>query len=93
MQVDHWDRDKTNNELDNLRLLDNSRQQHNIDIKSNNRSGHTGVFWDKKGNKWRAYIGHPEVKGKKIWLYRGDSYDDAVKAREDAEKKYYPDMY
>ena len=92
-QVDHKDRDKINNKLDNLRLLNHSQQQYNIDIKSNNKSGHTGVFWDKKGAKWRAYIVHPEIKGKKIWLYRGDSYDDAVNARKDAEKKYHPDMY
>ena len=92
-QVDHEDRVYTNNKLENLRLLNNRTQQHNIDIKSNNKSGRTGVFWDKKGEKWRAYIGNPAIKGKKIWLYNGKSYDEAVKAREDAEKKYYPEMY
>lgn len=93
LQVDHRDRDYTNNKLENLRLLDNKGQQHNTKTRSDNRSGVKGVFFDKKGNKWRAYIGNPEKKGSKIWLYRGDSYDEAVKIREDAEKKYYPYLY
>lgn len=93
LQVDHEDRVKTNNKLNNLRLKTNSQQQFNTKIRSNNRSGHAGVFFDKKGNKWRAYIGNPEEKNKKIWLYRGDSKEDAIKERKKAEKKYYPDMY
>ena len=93
LQVDHKDRVKTNNKLNNLRLKTNSQQQFNTKIRSNNRSGHAGVFFDKKGNKWRAYIADPKNKNKKIWLYRGDSKEDAIKERKKAEKKYYPDMF
>ena len=93
MQVDHIDQNKQNNKLENLRLRTNSQQQLNTRLRSNNRSGHAGVFFDKKGNKWRAYIGDPENKNRKIWLYRGDSKKDALKARKEAEKKYYADMF
>tara|TARA_R100001082_G_scaffold53011_1_gene28907 strand:- start:37 stop:534 length:498 start_codon:yes stop_codon:yes gene_type:complete len=93
LQVDHKDRCTTNNRLENLRLRTNSEQQHNTKIRSNCKSGHRGVIFDKKGNKWRAYIADPEKKGGKKFVYRGDSKDEAVKAREDAEKKYYPDIY
>ena len=93
MQVDHRDKNKQNNKLENLRLLTKSQQQLNTKLRSTNRSGHAGVFFDKKGNKWRAYIGNPEEKNKKIWLYRGVSKENALKARKDAETKYYPDMY
>tara|TARA_E500000305_G_C3934118_1_gene194181 strand:- start:192 stop:689 length:498 start_codon:yes stop_codon:yes gene_type:complete len=93
LQVDHKDQNKQNNKLKNLRLLTNSQQQLNTKLRSTNRSGHAGVFFDKKGNKWRAYIANPEEKNKKIWLYRGDSKEDAIKERKKAEKKYYLDMY
>tara|TARA_Y100001963_G_C6531806_1_gene331433 strand:- start:74 stop:568 length:495 start_codon:yes stop_codon:yes gene_type:complete len=93
LQVDHRDRVTTNNKLENLRLRTNGEQQHNTKIRNNCKSGHRGVFFDKKGNKWRAYIADPEKKGRKKFVYRGDSKDEAIKARQEAEKKYYPDLY
>ena len=90
LQVDHKDRVKTNNKLNNLRLKTNGDQQRNTKLRSCNKSGVRGVCWDKKSGKWIAYI---TVKKQKMKLYYGDSYDDATEARKKAEKKYYPDMY
>lgn len=52
----------------------------------NNTSGRKGVSWNKGHGKWQAYIG---VHGKSIKLGYFDSIDDAIKAREEAEKEYF----
>lgn len=49
-----------------------------------NTSGRTGVCFE--GDKWTVKIG---VKGESIRLYRGDSYEEACRIREEAELKYY----
>lgn len=63
-----------------------SNQSYNTRIKSHNTSGRTGVTWDKSRDKWVAQIGY---MGKVIGLGRFDSFEDAVKAREEAELKYF----
>lgn len=51
-----------------------------------NKSGHIGVFWDKRVSKWGARIG---FRRKMIFLGYFERYADAVAAREAAEDKYY----
>ena len=51
-----------------------------------NTSGHKGVYFHKTAWKYCAYI---TVQSKRIHLGLYDSYEDAVKAREEAEKKYF----
>ena len=55
-QVDHIDRDRTNNNLLNLRFCSNSENQINVGLKKNNTSGYKGVSWDKRTNKWVVKI-------------------------------------
>lgn len=52
----------------------------------NNKSGHKGVWWDKTRSMWSAYI---QVHGKKIHLGRHYTIEDAIKARIEAEEKYF----
>lgn len=52
----------------------------------NNSSGVKGVSWNKSKNAWQAYIG---LHGNRIHLGRYNNFDDAVKARKNAEEKYY----
>ena len=53
VMVDHIDLDKSNNRLDNLRLVTKSGNAQN--------SMRRGYFWDTRANKWRAQI---KVDGK-----------------------------
>lgn len=53
---------------------------------SSNKSGHTGVCYLKNSNKWKAYI---TLKGHQISLGEYKEKDDAIKARELGEEKYY----
>lgn len=55
-------------------------------INKNNQSGHKGVSWRKKSNKWFAYI---NFQRKQYYLGQYDDLQDAVNARLAAEKKIY----
>lgn len=55
-------------------------------LSKNNKSGIKGVSWDKKRQKWAAQI---TFKRKVYNLGRYDTKEDAAKARQDAEKKFF----
>ncbi|MEQ8677238.1 MAG: HNH endonuclease [Aggregatilineales bacterium] len=54
LQVDHIDRDRLNNQHDNLRFATRSQNQANKNIQNNNTSAYKGVNWNK--GKWEARI-------------------------------------
>lgn len=70
----------------NLRVATRLENNRNHKICSTNTSGVTGVCWDKSRNKWFAQI---TVNNKNIHLGRFDNFEDAVKARKEAEEKYF----
>lgn len=49
------------------------------------KNSHPGVSWSKSKNKWQSYI---QFKGKRIYLGTFEKFEDAIKARSDAEKIY-----
>lgn len=77
---------RNNNRKYNLRITTRSQNVENQRVRSTNTSGVTGVCWNKKLNKWVSGI---MVQGKKIHLGYFIEFDDAVKARKEAEKKYF----
>lgn len=68
--VDHLNMDTLDNRRENLRLATQSQNQSNRGKAVSNKSGYKGVSWDKRAEKWAAYI---RVKGKNIFL--GFSHD------------------
>lgn len=86
IQVDHINHQKLDNRKCNLRIVNNSKNQMNRSLMSNNKSGVTGVVWHKRDNIWEAYI---TVDYKRIYLGRFEKFEDAVKARKEAEEKYF----
>ena len=74
-QVDHRDRDKTNNNIENLRWVTNKENQENKGIMKTNTSGFKYISWDKKGKKWRFRMSggnkiskHFKNKNDAIWF-------------------------
>lgn len=63
-QVDHQDRDKTNNRWTNLQESNHLSNSWNVGIKSTNTSGYTGVSLHPSG-KWQAKI---RISGKQQFL-------------------------
>jgi len=76
--IDHEDRIKINNRIDNLRDISNSRNMQNAGISKNNTSGVTGVSWYPHKSKWRAFI---KIDYKLVTIGYYTDYVDAVKAR------------
>lgn len=79
--IDHIDRNRSNNRYYNLREVSQTCNSRNCNIAKNNASGITGISWYKRTNKWKAQIAMPKVIG----LGYFDTLSDAVKARWKAE--------
>src|SRR5699024_10372797 len=91
MEIDHIDGNPLNNKINNLRLVSGMQNSRNRKMHINNTSGHTGVYWHKKHQKWVAAIGNGKRKNVRALydcLGYFDNYEDDVKAREAAEIKY-----
>lgn len=63
-----------------------SIQSYDQKKRNTNTSGKTGVSFNKNSGKWEAYI---SVNRKKVNLGSHEKFEDAAKAREEAELKYY----
>lgn len=86
IDVDHIYHKKFDNRKSELRIVNRSQNSMNRSLRSDNKSGVTGVCWNKFCDKWIAYIC---VNKKRINLGRFDDYNQAVKIRKEAEKKYF----
>lgn len=84
--IDHIDRNKLNNTIENLRGATKQENAYNSKLSSNNTSGVTGVSFSKCKSKWRSYI---NVDHKQIFLGYFTDINDAIKVRLKAEIKYF----
>lgn len=84
-EVDHKDRNRSNNQRKNLRICTSQQNRGNTSARKNSKSGILGVWWDKAQKRWHTKIG---FRNKIYWLGSFVKKKDAVKARKDAEKKY-----
>jgi hypothetical protein len=80
-EIDHIDRNKSNNRIDNLRLVDRSQNCFNCDRTNKNKSGHIGVSYNKRDKLWCAKIGK-----KGLGYYK--TKEDAITARLNAEREH-----
>ena len=85
--VDHENRNTFDNRKSNLREATCQQNSQNRTIQSNNTSGIIGVHWNSKINKWISRIS--VEKNKRIVVYRGDVFEEAIQCRLKAEKEYY----
>lgn len=82
-QIDHIDRDKTNNRLHNLRQATNAQNRQNMPVQRNNTSGCSGVYFHKQRGKWAAEIKHNRKK-RHLGLFCAK--EDAVHAYQQAKR-------
>ena len=87
--VDHINRNRTDNRRNNLREATPSQNIRNSSKRSDNTSGVTGVCYKRKQNKWYAWI---SINSHQKSLGEYTKFEDAVKARKEAEKEYYKEF-
>lgn len=86
VEVDHICHKKYDNRKSELRIVTRSQNNMNHGLRNDNTFGVVGICWAKRENKWLARI---TVDGKEIFLGYFDKFEDAVKARKEAEEKYF----
>jgi citrate synthase len=83
-QIDHINRDRSDNRIENLRCV--SAQENSYNKSKYSNSGYcVGVTWSGTSNKWHSRI---SVDKKEIHLGYFELYSDALNARKNAEALY-----
>lgn len=85
LQVDHINGVRSDNRIDNLRLVTNTENARNSSIRRSSASGVTGVTWHKTTGKWVANI---RVDGQDRHLGLFDTIEDAACARAKANLEH-----
>lgn len=78
IEIDHDNTDKSDNRICNLRIISHQQNAFNTNAK--------GFSWDKSRNKWSSQI---HLNGKKIYLGRFNTKEEAREAYINAKKKYH----
>jgi len=83
--IDHRFRIRSDNRWSELRHVSKQCNSRNCKIRSDNKSGVTGISWYKPLNKWVVRIG---VNNKQTYLGHFTDFDEAVIVRWEAEVEY-----
>ena len=84
MVVDHINRKPYDNRKSNLRICTRAENQRNTTVSKRSKSGILGVYPD--GKCWSAEI---TINRKKKYLGYFENIEDAIRARKEAELKYF----
>ena len=84
-QIDHINHNRNDNRWNNLRCVTQQENQRNASLSKANKSGVTGVYWNKTNKKWEANI---KISRKKKYLGLFDDKFEAICCRKSAERKY-----
>lgn len=83
--VDHIDGDTLNNRKTNLRICTAEQNTWNRKMNKTNTTGYTGVWFNRRINRWRASIG---MNGKHVCLGHFKTIEEAGEAYEKAAKEH-----
>lgn len=83
--TDHIDRNKLNNQRNNLRTVTRSQNKLNVGLSKKNTSGYLGVYFSKVESKWKAQI---NWNGKRYSLGTFDNKKEAIRCRANAYNNF-----
>lgn len=76
--IDHINQNKLDNRRKNLRTSNHSKNALNSKTPTRNTSGHKGIVWNKKDQRWTARI---TINKKRIHLGNYKTIEEAIQAR------------
>lgn len=85
-EVDHINRIKDDNRIQNLRCIGRAGNQQNKGIPSNNKSGVKGVYWHHRDRVWMAGI---SVDGRKKYIGSFKDLTEASTAYREAKRRLH----
>lgn len=85
-EVDHINHNRADNRRENLRIVTHQENNFNKSFNKNSQSKIKGVYWSERLGKWYAKI---HYNRKSIHLGVFENQNDAIKARKNAEQKYF----
>lgn len=83
--IDHINGIRNDNRIKNIRSVTQEENGKNQKLRDNNLSGTSGVRFNKKDNKWIAYINNKNIQE---YIGSYEEKEDAIKARKEYEIKY-----
>lgn len=83
-EIDHIDRNKLNNRIENLRSVTKSENVANQKIRIDNKSGIRGISWNNQNKKWLA---SKQQNNKRIYLGYFETVEQAKMAVEQYLKR------
>lgn len=90
-QVDHINRIKTDNRIENLRWVNYSQNALNKNVSKLNTSGHTGITYvfDKRSDKhyWHSEISYNNSRKSKNFPYTEEGYQNAINWYQEEKNK------
>lgn len=86
LDIDHIDGDTLNNRKSNLRIVSHQENMQNQKIRSGNKTGYTGVYFN---NINKVYVAQIKVNYRMIYLGSFKNIEDAIKERKLAELEYF----
>ena len=69
VEIDHFDENKENNRIGNLRVAIDGGNQQNVKVRKDNKTGVKGIQWYRQTKKWRAGV---RLRGKNHSKYFSD---------------------
>lgn len=91
LSIDHIDGNKDNNSIDNLRLAESYQNQDNMKKPITNTTGFKGVY--RNIGRGRPFCAQVKFMGKKYYLGRFDTAEDAKRAYDEMARKLHGDYY
>ncbi len=88
--VDHIDGNGLNNVRSNLRVGTQSQNMANLRLRSDNKSGYRGIWWDAQRNRYQVYV---SAYGKKYRVTRCKTLEEALEKRDQLGRQLFGDFY
>ena len=85
-EIDHINKNCLDNRIENLREVTRTQNNLNQNLRKDNSSGHSGIYFSKQFNTYHARVW---VKGKNVWGKYFRELSDAVAARNACMKKIH----